>query len=752
MARVLMVWLVALATVVGAEQAPAVNIQTAMTTADMAGFGRITPFAVEHIGNVLVNPASIGGLPFYQLALSTYQVSSEFDYRHVSVAFPHKGWVWGISLGTNVTGGFIETAYVDEVVYDIGSFSAGFDVLHAAWAKKSNEPFFFIDHFYYGFGISAFSQVIGSKRRPPSYGLDMGLIATSLTDVGLLNRVDVGVSAVNALSTPLPAWDLGDGKSDKQLMERQLYAGVSIDAFNYMTSGKFGVYAQGFAVREVMGGVEFNVSRGLRLRASTTYDMYQSGEFVYHLGTGIQLNRVAGFGQSIYNLAFDYTYTIYPFPRIEDPSHTVSVSFLGESTDRRPTVLSPKESYATLASTADFNGSSDRNATIYIYNGSRLVGQTTASNMGKWRVTGLSLDPGYNTITFRSKSDIHDLSKASLPIVVHLDNEAPKLTTNINIVGDQVLVELTSNEPLKRAEMVSGNSRVAFKKRNNHQYDLLLDLPSTMTSGSPLPEEMLTYDIIGIDGMGNQSPTQSVSFFVKALFPSDQSVVYSDAITVLGHASPDVQSIRVNGRLIETDKNNAFSNSVQLNYGKQLVVVTVQTTNGEQLNYIARLICMRRFDDIPKTAKYRRDIEFLATLGFIDGKEDGLFHPNEVMTRRDVTLAIAKQKNLTPKTLDYDPFLDVPKSDPDAGLISAAVDAGITFAFADGTFKPNGTVSVADAFKMLNNSGVIDSEDIVVTKTPIKRYEFALFFKQVRRYDQRVLYLMDWEQGYNIPN
>ena len=107
--------------------------------------------------------------------------------------------------------------------------------------------------------------------------------------------------------------------------------------------------------------------------------------------------------------------------------------------------------------------------------------------------------------------------------------------------------------------------------------------------------------------------------------------------------------------------------------------------------------------------------------------------------------------DIKPKELDYDPFLDVTLDDPDAGLISAAVDAGITFAFADGTFKPNDKVSLADAFKMLNNSGVIDSEDLVVSKVPIKRFEFALFFKQVRRYDQRVNYLLDWDQGYEIP-
>ena len=70
-----------------------------------------------------------------------------------------------------------------------------------------------------------------------------------------------------------------------------------------------------------------------------------------------------------------------------------------------------------------------------------------------------------------------------------------------------------------------------------------------------------------------------------------------------------------------------------------MVVVDVQTKNGQSIKYHARLLCMKRFPDIPKFAKYRRDIEFLATLGFVEGKSDGLFHPEEEMTRRDVTLA-----------------------------------------------------------------------------------------------------------------
>ena len=606
----------------------------------------------------------------------------------------------------------------------------------------------------YGFGISVLSQVIGSTRRSPAYGLDVGFIGTSFFDSGLFNRIDFGSSIIGALSTNLPAWEYDStiGTSQEQQMERQLYAGAKITMLNYTTVLHTGVYAQTLRIRDFMIGLEQSLGDSLKLRGSTTYDFLQEQQFVYHFGMGLFLDRVAGFGNSIYGMNLDYNYTMYPFPRSDDASHTISLSFLGQSTDSRPIVLTPETSFDTSSAFVDFNGTSDRNAMLYIYNGASLIGQVRADNNGKWEVDDLYINSGHNHITFRSKSGNKDLSKPSIPVVIHYDQTPPEITPIVNALQNRVAVELHSNEPLSQAKLVSGNQVIQLKEIGKNRYSAVVDLPESLQTGAPLPDKMLAFDIIAADKIGNQAPTSSVSFFVEPIFPSDQTVVYNDAITVLGYASPYVEEISVNGKRLETDKNNAFSSSIELDYGKQIVFIDVKTQNGQRMRYHARLLCMKRFPDIPKFAKYRRDIEFLATLGFVDGKDDGLFHPDEEMTRRDVTLAIARQLDVEPKQLDFDPFLDVPKTDPDAGLISAAVDAGITFAFADGTFKPNDKVSLADAFKMLNNSGVIDSEDMVVSKKPIKRFEFALYFKQVRRYDQRVNYLLDWEQGYNITD
>ena len=106
---------------------------------------------------------------------------------------------------------------------------------------------------------------------------------------------------------------------------------------------------------------------------STIYDAYQSFDLVYNFGTGLVLKRVAGFGNSIYDMSVDYNYTMYPYPRAEDPSHTISVSFLGQSIDQRPVVLTPKRSFSTSRSVASFSGTADENAEIYIYNGNLMA-------------------------------------------------------------------------------------------------------------------------------------------------------------------------------------------------------------------------------------------------------------------------------------------------------------------------------------------------------------------------------------------
>ena len=111
-------------------------------------------------------------------------------------------------------------------------------------------------------------------------------------------------------------YDSSVGTSKEQQVERQIYTGAKFDLFNYTTAIHTGAYTQGFFIRDLMFGMDFQVSHGLNLRFSTTYDMLQGQEFVYNFGSGVMLKRVAGFGSSVYDMSVDYNYAMYPFPEL----------------------------------------------------------------------------------------------------------------------------------------------------------------------------------------------------------------------------------------------------------------------------------------------------------------------------------------------------------------------------------------------------------------------------------------------------
>ena len=57
-----------------ADQLDVVNVQTSMTSAQVASFGRLTPYEETNLGNVLINPASIADISFNQTLISNYQL------------------------------------------------------------------------------------------------------------------------------------------------------------------------------------------------------------------------------------------------------------------------------------------------------------------------------------------------------------------------------------------------------------------------------------------------------------------------------------------------------------------------------------------------------------------------------------------------------------------------------------------------------------------------------------------------------
>ncbi len=90
----------------------------------------------------------------------------------------------------------------------------------------------------------------------------------------------------------------------------------------------------------------------------------------------------------------------------------------------------------------------------------------------------------------------------------------------------------------------------------------------------------------------------------------------------------------------------------------------------------------------------------LKTRGVISGYPDGDFHPNDGVTRASMAEMLMKEKNQNPSP-GAAGFPDVPPGYWAAAAIGAARAAGYLQGYPDGSFRPEGGVSRAEAAVML---------------------------------------------------
>ena len=102
---------------------------------------------------------------------------------------------------------------------------------------------------------------------------------------------------------------------------------------------------------------------------------------------------------------------------------------------------------------------------------------------------------------------------------------------------------------------------------------------------------------------------------------------------------------------------------------------------------------------------YDEAVSVISACGIIDGYTDGSFNPTGTLTRGAAAKIICNMI-LGPTTADAlsadaAPFKDVPANHVFAGYIAYCAQQGIINGYADGTFKPAGTVTGYQFMKML---------------------------------------------------
>lgn len=109
------------------------------------------------------------------------------------------------------------------------------------------------------------------------------------------------------------------------------------------------------------------------------------------------------------------------------------------------------------------------------------------------------------------------------------------------------------------------------------------------------------------------------------------------------------------------------------------------------------------FSDVAKSAAYHDAVIELTTIGVLSGYNDGTFRPDNTMTRAQFSAVVCRMLSAEEeaKAMTSSNFSDVPSSYWAVGYIAKASSLGIINGYQDGTFRPDNTITYAQAVKML---------------------------------------------------
>lgn len=742
--KYILVICLALSTTVWAQTPRAIdNPQLIMIGARQAALGSTLPTIKGDLNSLFINPASVANVESIPFSITSQKVIAAYDYQLLNVAWPfelplpyngdfiQQKVALGLSYGSSVLNNIPETIFQDERVRQIGSYNAGFDVLQLSAGTEWFDVYG-LNMLSGGIAIKNVRQFIGKESRS-GLGLDIGAIGTLYYNKDNIDKIHFGASLLNVVATSL-RWD---HNGQEAFIPLQIFAGIRVDMFDETLS----LFGQN-DIKGIALGAEYLLQENIYTRGSSNLSNISAG-------FGLKFDNLgSGISDQDYSLRIDYSYTHHFTNTDLDPNFAFSVSVLGPSRPKAPRILSPGKTGIVAANNMTLSGIGPRDTSIQIYNNGTLSRTAYTDRFGNWAFRNFPLQEGNNTIHLRGYSIDKDTSVDSEAVSVVSDTIAPSFNVQIYPEGTNLAISVAANEQLRQIDSGLDGQALTFQQTGNNSWKALMPMPENMRTQGPPPEALKTLQLFAVDVVGNQTSVESFPFFASVAFPSDKTVHYKDSIRFIGKSSDQVLAMDVDGVKIYIDKEKNFSLSKPLALGKNLLRLRLQTANNSSLVYPIRVLRLKTFPDLTRNVKERREIEFLATLGILDGDRDGNFYPNKEVTRRYLVKMMVAMLKLTIPTTTYDLFSDVRRTDPDAGLIQAAIENGLAFAYPDGTFKPEQPVTMSEALFLLNNARLIDEQPNVDEDQYIQRRELAQYLAYSPRYELQIERLIDWERGY----
>nr|WP_267874823.1 Ig-like domain-containing protein [Duganella aquatilis] len=122
---------------------------------------------------------------------------------------------------------------------------------------------------------------------------------------------------------------------------------------------------------------------------------------------------------------------------------SITYDTLAPSTPSAPTLSAASDSgtsnsdHITKVTTPTLTGTAEANATVTLYdtNGSTVLGTASADGSGNWSITSSTLNEATHTLTVKATDAAGNVSSASTPLLVTVDQTAPTVAINSNVAN-----------------------------------------------------------------------------------------------------------------------------------------------------------------------------------------------------------------------------------------------------------------------------------------------------------------------------
>jgi Leucine-rich repeat (LRR) protein len=223
------------------------------------------------------------------------------------------------------------------------------------------------------------------------------------------------------------------------------------------------------------------------------------------------------------------------------------------------------------------------------------------------------------------------------------------------------------------------------------------DADGNFTIEIPAQKVGTNIEVRAVDNSGNASEATVIT--VNDTTPPEKPIV--GEITILdtaikGKVEPgSTVEVKANGSTLgrgtaETDGQFEI-NILQQTAGTQLII-TAADTNGNVSEEVLLTVQGITFPDVSSDHRFFKEISYLTGELVITGFPDGSFRPNATVTRAQAAIMIGRALKLDGEQRDTI-FTDAGASLKASGYIAAATERGIITGFPDETFRPDAPVT-----------------------------------------------------------